>query len=626
MAFLFSGSTLSILLAGSTIITSVSAVNDWNTPCFDGTCQYSLTALPGQNGSGTMQIWGSSNAISDITTAAGWEILNCSATAMAQDIRLVCMSSDTEGTGCDHLFQAGGAEGKLVRLPEDCGMSPFARVAQSYVSGDQSIPAGISARFVRRDGENGTGSGNSSLPQVQGLSLDTNFSAVDPSRYGNINIAVQGANFAGADVNGTLVSTTTARRRSGLSYNVSARDLSDFVGNAIDCNYLILCLSYFLSLSSIYPAIKSLSSFNTTKTVSLPPVSVDKSATLLNKDIKCGNVDINVDLGVDGKAQAQISLGVAAQGTIVPPDLNDFAVTVGMDAVIDGTVDMSAGVSTTFDTGKIQVVPPLGIPGLDFPGILTIGPSFDVQAEATAKLDIAADLKVGIVYNISNAQLVFPDKNNQSGGNFGVGDTPLTLSVTPSVKSTGSLTAHLIPSLNLGIQALDNIASATVFLDLDASATMQLSLDAVDSASVSVDNGESSSNSTTSTSNSTSTASSTSSAVSAYYSISSTTTTTSSTGLQFGGCVEIDTGLAVNAGADAKFFDLFDASTQVPLFSKEFVLFKVNTELMFIIFQNKFMSLCCCLSRNALGMETLQVLAREDGGLLPHPSHLFLIS
>ncbi|KAJ3927693.1 MAG: hypothetical protein NXY57DRAFT_903430 [Lentinula lateritia] len=569
MAFLFSGSTLSILLAGSTIITSVSAVNDWDTPCFDGTCQYSLTALPGQNGSGTMQIWGSSNAISDITTAAGWEILNCSATAMAQDIRLVCMSSDTEGAGCDHLFQAGGAEGKLVRLPEDCGMSPFARVAQSYVSGDQSIPAGISARFVRR-----AGSGNSSLPQVQGLSLDTNFSAVDPSRYGNINIAVQGANFAGADVNGTLVSTATARRRSGLSYSVSARDLSDFVGNAIDCK-----------------SIKSLSSFNTTKTISLPPVSVDKSATLLNKDIKCGNVDINVDLGVDGKAQAQISLGVAAQGTIVPPDLNDFAVTVGMDAVIDGTVDLSAGVSTTFDTGKIQVVPPLGIPGLDFPGILTIGPSFEVQAEATAKLDIAADLKVGIVYNISNAQLVFPDKNNQSGGNFGVGDTPLTLSVTPSVKSTGSLTAHLIPSLNLGIQALDNIASATVFLDLDASATMQLSLDAVDSASVSVDNGESSLNSTTSTSNSTSTASSTSSAVSAYYSISSSTTTTSSTGLQFGGCVEIDTGLAVNAGADAKFFDLFDASTQVPLFSKEFVLFKVNTELMFIIFQNKFMNL-----------------------------------
>ncbi|KAJ3991125.1 hypothetical protein F5050DRAFT_1581939 [Lentinula boryana] len=509
----FGSSILGLFLIAGSYISPASAANDWNTPCFDGTCQYSLTAAPGQNGSGTMQIWGSSNAISDITTAAGWQILNCSATAMAQDIRLVCMSSDTEAAGCDHLFQSGGAEGKLVRLPENCGMSPFARVVTSYVSGDQSLPANLSARFVKREAN---GTSNSTPPQVQGLSLDTNFSAVDPSKYGNVNIAIQGANYPGADINGTLVPITSSRRRSRLA----SRDISYFVEDAINC----------------------LDDINVNKTIALPPVSVDKSATLLNKDIKCGNVDINVDLGVDGKATAQISLGVAAQGTIIPPALSDFAVTVGMNAVIDGTLDLNAGVSTTFDTGKIEVVPPLGIPGLDFPGILTIGPSFDVKAEATAKLDLAADLKVGIVYNISNAQLVFPDKNNQSGGNFNVGDTPLTLSVTPSVKSTGSLTAHLIPSLNLGVQALDNLASATVFLDLDASATMQLSLDAVDSNSITIDNG----------------------------------TTTSSTGLQFGGCVEIDTGLAVNAGADGKFFDLFDASTQIPLFSKEFVLFKVR--------------------------------------------------
>ncbi|KAJ3981393.1 hypothetical protein F5890DRAFT_1417792 [Lentinula detonsa] len=526
----FGSSILGLFLIAGSNISPASAANDWNTPCFDGTCQYSLTAAPGQNGSGTMQIWGSSNAISDITTAAGWRILNCSATAMAQDIRLVCMSSDTEAAGCDHLFQAGGAEGKLVRLPENCGMSPFARVVTSYVSGDQSLPANLSARFVRREGN---GTSNSTPPQVQGLSLDTNFSAVDPSKYGNVNIAIQGANYPGADVNGTLVSTTSSRRRSRLA----SRDMSYFVESAIN-------------------SLQGLDDINVNKTIALPPVSVDKSATLLNKDIKCGNVDINVDLGVDGKATAQISLGVAAQGTIIPPALSDFAVTVGMNAVIDGTLDLNAGVSTTFDTGKIEVVPPLGIPGLDFPGILTIGPSFDVKAEATAKLDLAADLKVGIVYNISNAQLVFPDKNNQSGGNFNVGDTPLTLSVTPSVKSTGSLTAHLIPSLNLGVQALDNLASATVFLDLDASATMQLSLDAAAAlSSVSVVASSPAAHATASTTSS---------------------TTTSSTGLQLGGCVEIDTGLAVNAGADGKFFDLFDASTQVPLFSKEFVLFKVR--------------------------------------------------
>ncbi|KAF5391162.1 hypothetical protein D9757_003104 [Collybiopsis confluens] len=605
--------TVVILLAAPLI----RAANDWNTPCFDGQCQYSLTAAPGQNGSGTVQIWGNSNAISDITSAAGWEILNCSSTEMAQDIRLVCTGNDTEAAGCAHLFQGAGAEGKLVRLPENCGMSAFARVAQSYIPDDQSLPANIAARFIKRDG-------NSTTPQVKGLSLDTNFSAIDPTKYGTVNIAIRGANVPGADVNGTLVSTPSSRRRSRLA----GRGLADFVGDAID-------------------SIKNLDNFDLNKTFSLPPVTVDKSATILNKDLRCGPVDLDLSVQVDGKANAQISLGAAASGTIVPPELDDFAAIVLMNGAIDGTLDLKASLSTTFDTGKIEVVPPLGIPGLDFPGILTIGPSFDVSAEATAKLDLAADLKVGLNYNFSNAQLVFPDKNGQSGGDFSVGDTPLTLSLTPSVKSTGSLTAHLIPSLNLGVQALDNLASATVFLNLDASATLTLSLDAVDSNSVTINDGSNSSSTATASENSTSTSyasdsSNTSSAASSsnstsaavYYSsssssISAATSTssivsnisivshsaatakptsvaqaissakrrahaasvnttsassnassknssvsTSSSGIQFGGCAEIDTGLSVNAGAQGTFFKLFDASTSVPLFSKEFVLFK----------------------------------------------------
>ena len=63
--------------------------------------------------------WGS--AISDITTAAGWEILGCDQNAMEQDIRLVCTSS---AAACDHLYSSGGAEGKIVRLPESVSRVP----------------------------------------------------------------------------------------------------------------------------------------------------------------------------------------------------------------------------------------------------------------------------------------------------------------------------------------------------------------------------------------------------------------------------------------------------------------------------------------------------------------------
>lgn len=46
-------------------------------------------------------------------------ILGCSPDATSQDIRLVCQSTDTTTAGCDHLYQGSGAEGKIVRLPDN---------------------------------------------------------------------------------------------------------------------------------------------------------------------------------------------------------------------------------------------------------------------------------------------------------------------------------------------------------------------------------------------------------------------------------------------------------------------------------------------------------------------------
>lgn len=58
---------------------------------------------------------GSPTAISDLTSAAGWQILDCDANSTAQDIRAVCADHNAS---CDHLFQ-GGAVGTIVRLPEN---------------------------------------------------------------------------------------------------------------------------------------------------------------------------------------------------------------------------------------------------------------------------------------------------------------------------------------------------------------------------------------------------------------------------------------------------------------------------------------------------------------------------
>lgn len=58
---------------------------------------------------------GSTSSVSDITTAAGWKILNCTTSTNSQTIQLICAD---ESKGCEHLFQQG-AEHTIVRLPED---------------------------------------------------------------------------------------------------------------------------------------------------------------------------------------------------------------------------------------------------------------------------------------------------------------------------------------------------------------------------------------------------------------------------------------------------------------------------------------------------------------------------
>jgi hypothetical protein len=63
------------------------------------------------------------HAITDITPAGGWEILDCHPNKTEQEIRLVCTSPSAE---CGHLFANGGAEDKILRLPDSVIVSVLA--------------------------------------------------------------------------------------------------------------------------------------------------------------------------------------------------------------------------------------------------------------------------------------------------------------------------------------------------------------------------------------------------------------------------------------------------------------------------------------------------------------------
>ncbi|KAI0364910.1 hypothetical protein BV20DRAFT_973864 [Pilatotrama ljubarskyi] len=490
------------LLVAALLPIAARAANDWSKPCF-GECNWDLTS---GTGSGTVRVVGPQAAVSDITSAAGWMIMDCDPNVSDQDIRLVCSDPDK---GCDHIYQ-NSAAGTLVRLPKTCGSTPFALVTREWVHQDQSIPASKRSSIVRRDG---------SQPVVKGMSLATNFADVDASaQNGNVTMFLMGSSIPGVAGNFTVEPPTgTGNAKRGL-------------GSWID--------DTLAGLAQVHA--NFLGDFNKNITGS-SPLNFEKDFPLFDKQISCpqkGNVpafsgEVKVDL--DGKVDGTVNYGVAVAGSVIPPEISEFGLFVGLDATITGTLGLGATLTGIISTGKIPLFE-VGIPELDFPKIFTIGPTFSVNAEATASLDANVDMDVDLAYDVKGMQLFFPPGGNSQAGSFTPGDSNVKLSVSPNVTAHGQVAAHLIPSLAFGISAIDDKVKATINLDLDSDAALDLSLTAAAEAS--------------------------------------TSTKGNDAGTAFGGCVDITSGLAVTAGADADFFSLFKKGTSVTLFQHTFDLFK----------------------------------------------------
>ncbi|KAJ7088827.1 hypothetical protein B0H15DRAFT_780532 [Mycena belliarum] len=564
---------ISSLLVIVPFLAGINAANDWKVPCISGSCSYDM---PG-TASGSLKIWGSEDAITDITTAADWHIIGCDPNALSQDIRLVCANPDDPDSKCGHLYQNIGAVNKLVRLPENCGASAFARISKAWVPEDQSIPASLQSRIVRRDGKQ---------PVVKALALDTNFDAVDWSKTGVVNIAIQGANVPGAPTDiKTPGSRRASRSRRGFGDAIKcapARSSSAFLPLLTHSFAAAVTDGVKNAAEKAKEAVKDAAgaaannTINVNKAFDLKPLVFNKAVNLIDQSLSCGATSASLRVDMDANANAQASISVAATGTIVPPKMSSFGIVAGLTADVAGTLTMNADLSGRLDSGKINLVT-LGVPGFSFPGILTIGPSFKVDAQIVGDVDVAMDMTVGINFNVKNAQLAFPPdaKNKPEEKAFSIGDTPLTLNAAPNVQATGTITAHLIPSLNLGVSALGNKAKAQIFLALDTNAALTMNLDASGDITKTAATDDTAAETTDETATDETATdgelepidnASTGGAATDDTAVPDGTTTSKS----FGGCVQVDGAINVLAGAEGSFFGLFNKVKSVPLFNKNF--------------------------------------------------------
>ena len=134
----------------------------------------------------------------------------------------------------------------------------------------------------------------------------------------------------------------------------------------------------------------------------------------------------------------------------------------------------------------------------------------------------------------------FPETAGASTGDIvsNKDKAPVKVSVNPQVELGGSLEAHLIPRLTLGVNLFNALIKAAIFLDLDASASTDMSIKL------------------------SSTASSENKATGPETSVS--------------GSVGIDAGIAGRAGAEGTVPGFFTAQTHFDIFNKKFELFKVS--------------------------------------------------
>ncbi|TFK96038.1 hypothetical protein BDV98DRAFT_576837 [Pterulicium gracile] len=405
--------------------------NDWNVPCVDGECSYDTEFA-------SVTINGAPDFISDITKAGGWTIVDCDANAIDQAIRLVCNNEEE----CANL-DIKAKKNQIVRLPESCGGAPFARVARAWVSEDQELPETVASKLLRRDG---------SAPEVMAMQLDTEWSEVDQTEYGDITFVVHGANVPGVAL--ALADEIPARlRRSRVARGMTGLEV--FRRGLFDIDF--------------------------EKTADLPPISFDQSFPLFEESIQCSDAtDPTISAGasikatLNAKATADVRVGVVAEGNLLKLKVEKFGLFLGMNAEIKGELDISGNAKAKVDSGKVDLLT-LPIGGFSIAGFIDVGPSFKLQGQASASLDINASAKVGLSYKVTNAEFVFP-KNDKDTSGFEPGDDSLTLSVAPSSTSRAAVTAHLIPAINVGINAFGS--GANIFVNLDASSTAALTLEA----------------------------------------------------------------------------------------------------------------------------------------------------
>ncbi|KAK7044938.1 hypothetical protein R3P38DRAFT_3433318 [Favolaschia claudopus] len=560
------------------------AANDWSVKC-KGECSYDTNGTNGRAFASVSLTADNTQVLGDITSAASWELLDCPAdwSSGPRDVRLVCVADDPS-KDCDDVTH-GGAINTVVRLPENCGTGPFARISAWGESQDQTVPQGSTADSKLKLRKRGA-----PPVKIMAATLDWKLSEIPASR-GTVKLEVKASNsdatnsrIAGTRSLKRAIHGDTLERRLGLgditkgvkdaagavadkakdaagatkdaakgaadaakdkaadaadkakTAGDAAKDAAGKAGDAVkdaaakagDAAAKAGDAAKDAADAAAKKA-KEATKIGINENKSLDTIKVKNNFPLFDTTLSCnfGLADFTatVNTNVDLDSQMNIGFALLMNGTVVPPAIDDFGLSAVVSGYAKGTINIDALLSGDIDSGNIPVFK-AGIPGLSLPGLLTLGPEAVINVQASAGITLNTAVAVPITWNFPLLEFVMPPSAGAASGNAAESNTAVDFQAS---FAPGDLNAdaevHVIPSLNFGIDAIGGFAKAQIFIEADADGTVDMQ-------------------------------------------------STIGEDLSMDGCVTLTTGINVNAGARGTFLKFFSDATTIPIFNKRAALFK----------------------------------------------------
>ncbi|EIN13861.1 hypothetical protein PUNSTDRAFT_140302 [Punctularia strigosozonata HHB-11173 SS5] len=384
-------------------------------------------------------------SVSSLDVQSDWVLTKCSASSdEAQEVLAYCTKGmDDEDSGCGHVF-LGHAEHTIVRMPKSCGLGPYARVISLEVHPDQGI---LPAEHKNK---------KRSTELVYSLKFDYNFLAI-PESNGPVLMRADMTDIPGywnEIVNTAPDSGTTTTRRRKRDYHRPIEYEKRWFGPFDD---------WLAKLTTVRSRNSIDRNFHWSDTY-----------TIYHAEEQCPNFSSSMDISVTGSASVSSSFGYYLEASIVPPQVQQCYVFFQAGAQAQASFTIKGLAEAHFDSSRSELAS-FGFPGLYYPGLLTLGPSLHLYGQLSGQLSLSGQITTSVGYTFPSIDVSFgkqdsdndeenesspvtPDANNQ-GYDFSVGY---------NVNLEGSVDAHIVPSLQIGVNVLGgSLIDAQLFTEAD---------------------------------------------------------------------------------------------------------------------------------------------------------------